>query len=426
MSVLDPGFEIPALTAGTQWDAPTAGPPVFPPGSPWEFHVGGGSASGIASNGAPIVGTAGAAPDGHQVLYLQHGAKVLQDFTLSAPLAGPVSFFASLNGPTGSLTSGQVYIDVWSGATHVYSQFATISNTVGYQRYTLPELDLAPGAYEIGVTFVGDTDSDVLVDALLFTLPASWLRLVHESGTSWVQQDGTRVQVRANNTEVLDLPLPTLSSAPATLVGQDPTTGLPAFCPPPLPTPAQLLSAPPPPPSTTMNCVQVRCSAAGEMTNHLLSLYDQWATWLDPFFNVLGTAAAGLLIALLLDPLFIGPEAVFLGADALAVYQALKPLLEALLGNIPGGLLPGLTPDQTDAVRKACFCQLTCDNNAVSPTLEQVAGWRSAVGALTVFDVATLTGPLLLLLLQFTPLQSWQIAVQSATTDSYCDAWTCP
>lgn len=253
-----------------------------------------------------------------------------------------------------------------------------------------------------------------------YTPPADWLRLTHSSGRSYIQQNGEQVQVVAGGAGVLDLPLPVLPAAPLTLLGKDPATGVPAFCPAPIPTTTTVVlgggggSQPAPAPQ----CVQMRCGVSGACRDHLVSLYQDWSHWLDPLFQA--AATLGVAVAIASIP---WDWTIDLGVAGGAIKGGIISLLQDFGSAITGNLLPLLDQDLQNDIQRALFDHLTCTNDQVQVSADNVAAWKAVLDALTTWPIASLAGPFCSLLLQYTPLARWQAAASTASPSTACDAW---
>lgn len=250
-----------------------------------------------------------------------------------------------------------------------------------------------------------------------------WVRLGHSSGQGYWQSRGDVTEEWAGGVKQLALPLATLTTTPAALVGRDPATLLPAYCPmPTLNAPIDPVPVPPvlPPPADA--CVRARCGAAVALQTKLVQDYGQWRQWINAAVDL----AAGGLFAAVVDALLPILVAAEVAAWVLQVFKLVAPILSTTsLGLLPG-LIPALSGRQIDGLVQRFFCQLQCASGTVTLSVSNLQAVSAGILADTATFPSDLQRELLGELVYYEPLQNWQAAMTNAAPSALCDGLTCP
>jgi hypothetical protein len=426
MSVLqDSSFEFYVPPDGATAEAPAGvpGAPWTPAGSAWTFQAHGlGSRAGIGRNGAGLLADNPSAPYGQQVAFLQQGGTCGQVVTLATDVSVWIPFKAArCLSPD---TPDEATLGVWvsgsplalfalpSGDYADFSFLATLhegSNTILFVHPT------------------GDGVSMALID--MDGPDAAAIRLQGAEGSTRWSHSGGPFRVYNRGVLVLETPFATLGTTPAVLVGQDPGTGLPAFCPnTPSATPTPPVSVPSEPDPLgdgTDPCVAARCGAALAMASHLQQLYETWRGWI----NAAISAAGGAAVSIILDSLGAFLEGLVLAEKIapwiLTVFKNIRSPLSGLSTSAFAGAFPPWDTATVDNVQQVFFCALQCQGGTVSVT----AGDMNNVGAFILAHTSNFLGNNVALLLDliciYSSLSDWQIVISGAPLSNLCNGYSC-
>lgn len=378
--------------------------------------------------------------------------------------APPFSSFSDGSGPDETLAYDGgwhhlVYTCDGAGATAIYLDGVAISNDGAPTGWSVEEPTAAviggqaqlyePTSYAYVGAFAGSLAHVALYPAALlpcqvlahydlattgtYTPCPEWVRLAHRSGQGYWQSKGDVTEEWAGGARRLVLPLPTLTATPAVLVGKDPVTSVPAYCPAPTPyspsatpIPAAIVpTGPDPLGDGTDACVGTRCGAALAMAQHLRNLYSNWRFWMNAALSAMGGAAVSLILdwlEALIASLVLAEQ---VASWFLTVFKTIKPNLNGL----SVGALANVFPDWDDAtvnnVQQVFFCALQCESGVVSVSAGDLNNTAAFIFAHTSDFLGSIVSDVLAFSCEYSSLADWQAVISGAGPSNLCNGYSC-
>jgi hypothetical protein len=332
--LIDGGFELPALAAGTYVAAPGTGLWI-PSGSPWSFVADLTDQAGISTNGSAISGFASNAPQGAQAAFITNTGFLFQNFTLADDWNAPISFFTASAGtpPTGFSALLEVDLDI-SGPWTPHAFTFDMAVPHDWQPHSTPTVLLPAGTHRIVISAPAVPGLMILLDHIG---PLAWVRLRHSSGQGYWQSRGDVTEEWAGGAKCIKLPFDTLSTPPTTVLGRDVTTGLPMW--------SALIQPPPPPPPVDSTFTtpddtgtgtptplpppldsERICGAAEQMAKQLVDIANIAVMTINSAKNSILTLWGNILKKQVADDI----GAALLAAEAASIFVTLVPFLLGL------------------------------------------------------------------------------------------------
>ena len=423
--VADASFELHVIADGAIAEAAPGQSDYSPSPSAWTFDASvEGSRAGIAAIGAALLADNESIPYGRQLAFLSNGGTCSQVVHVPAStvlyVAGRVARCAALS--TETEVEGYLAVNgVGAGQFHLFN--------ANYHAFNIP-LGLVAGdnIVTFGVNLPLAADLAMLV--IDMDGPAgTWLEVAHATGAGKVRTSGNRTQLWAGATLCAEVPFDTMTGAPNLLMGKNPATGLPAYCPqPPQPAsgsqPTPPVPVPPDPaPGGDDPCVQTRCGAALAMAQHLQDLYGRWQSLMNAALSAMAGAAVGILLdwlAALIEGLVVAER---LASWMLTAFKKVRPALNGLSLAELGNVFPTWDTTTVTNVQRTFFAALQCQAGVVTVTagdMTNVANYmRANAGSFLGDNVAGV----LAVSCEFSALTDWQAIISAAPPSNVCSGF---
>lgn len=426
----------------------------FETGTGWTFT----GTAGIESGSHQIALNHVSPSDGTHLAYLQAwtgdgvtAGSITQTVTVDPANAGYYGLSAAMNGGEDGgadpdPTYGHVFVDVYlDGVLWQADVVVPLGVGAGWYVFELAAVYWASGDHTLHIAahsphqdILGSDYSStfrqiVLLDNLALFSAASGtilpgtrgprLRFAHTSGRAKWETDGETIEEWAGDIKQVAWPLPVLTAAPTTFVGQDPATNRPAYC----PAPDQPASgSTPTPPTTGSTCVLARCGAAVAMETHLDGLYKHWQYFINTGLTLVTTISVAVLLNWLLGVLTAMALAESSLGWLLTVFNKTKGLLAAVPSlSAMASVLPDFDATTIDNIRRVFFAALQCD--AVETTvsvsaadMQNIAGYMRANPSSFLGDIVT---EIVAGCVEFSALGDWQAVIQGSDDSHLCDGY---
>jgi hypothetical protein len=246
------------------------------------------------------------------------------------------------------------------------------------------------------------------------------IQLKHAGDIIDWQHNSLRFAVKSAGVDVLVTPFATLSATPQVLMGQDPETSLPAYCPQPTIVQQQIPIPPTVPPDDGVDVHEQICGAAFAM-----------ATWIEDVYDKIGgvfdAGEAGLFVwavGTILGELSAALKAAEVAADWLD-NSVLQTIAKALAASYLANDFPQLQSEQFNSLWNGAYCALLPSVGSIAVTANVIASWHNWIATHSSDYATGGQGWLLQQIMNVVAPAKWQQVAMTSTPNSGCGTMGC-